>query len=112
MEEQIIKLNDYINKYYKTDLDGVTLNELGKNISALLYYLESVRSEIHNEFQIQIDNLIDEGNSVARATNKTHVLYPAMYQLRHLMKAGYEVLGMIRTNISFIKQEMNNNLQN
>ena len=112
MDEQVEKLNSFINEYYKSGLDGVKLNELGKNISALLYYLESVRSEIHNEFQINIDQLIEEGNSVSRATNKTHVDYPAMYQLRDLMKAGYEVLGMIRTNISFLKQEMSSNINN
>ena len=50
MDEQVEKLNSFINEYYKSGLDGVKLNELGKNISALLYYLESVRSEIHNEF--------------------------------------------------------------
>ena len=69
-------------------------------------------NSVHNEFQINIDQLIEEGNSVSRATNKTHVDYPAMYQLRHLMKAGYEVLGMIRTNISFLKQEMSSNINN
>jgi len=35
MEEQITKLNQYINEYYKGELNGHTLNDLGKNISAL-----------------------------------------------------------------------------
>lgn len=111
MDTQIIKLNGYINEYYKSDLDGVKLNELGKNISSLLYYLESVRSDVHNEYQIEVHKLMENNSmSAAAASNKTHVKYPALYKLRHLMKASYEVVGMIRTNISFLKQEMNNNL--
>jgi hypothetical protein len=47
------------------------------------------------------------GLSVARAENEAHVKVPEMYLLRRVMDAGYEVIGAIRTNISYLKSERN-----
>ena len=109
--KQLTKLNGFVNEYYKISnltTSGNKLNELLQKITSLLYYLESVRSDIHDQFQIRISELIKDGNSVARAENIAHVEYPAMYQFRRIMDAGYKVTEAIRSNLSWIKSEINN----
>ncbi len=108
MTDQIDKLNEYVNEYYKCGLDNpVRLNELLQKITGILFYLETLRSEVHDEFQDVIFKLTEKGKSVARAQNEAHVLHPEMYKLRRIMDAGYRISDAIRTNISFIKHEMN-----
>lgn len=111
MNNEINKLNDYVNDYYKINLsDGEQLNLLLQKISSLLYYLESVRAEVHDAYEAKVFELVKEGNSVARSINEANVTYPQMYQLRRLMDAGYRVVDAIRTNISYLKSEMQNNI--
>ena len=106
--KEIDKLNDYVNRYYNCDrTNGAELLYLQQKITGLLYYLESVRSEIHDAFESKVFELVQEGNSVARAVNEAHVSYPQMYQLRRVMDAGYRIVDAIRTNISYLKSEMN-----
>lgn len=109
MEElkQIDQLNSYVNRYYKSSLDnGQELNYLLKKITSLLYFLETVRSDVHSAWQDKVYELTKDGGSVNRAENEAHVSYPQMYQLRHIMTAGYRVCDAIRTNISYLKSEM------
>ena len=106
--KEIEKLNDYVNRYYNCDrTNGAELLLLQQKITGLLYYLETVRSEIHDAFESKVFELVQEGNSVARAVNEAHVSYPQMYQLRRVMDAGYRIVDAIRTNISYLKSEMN-----
>jgi len=105
-EDVIAKMNNLINLYHKMDgLDGHQLSLLLKDFVSALYYLETVRSDVHNKFQTRVKELIDEGMSVSRAENNAHVEHPDMYRLRRIMDAGYEVVGAIRTNISLLKHE-------
>lgn len=107
MDKEINKLNGYVNEYYNCDLNnGSQLNTLLQKITGLLYYLETVRAEIKNQFEISVFELVRGGSSVARALNESEVKYPEMYQLRRIMEAGYRISDAIRTNISFIKSEM------
>lgn len=110
LEKSLLKLNGYINEYHtmKT-LDGHRLSELLQKISSLLYYLETVRSDVNNEFESEIGRLIDEGHSVARATNLANTKYPQMYKLRCIMRGAYGVVEAIRSNISYLKHEINQN---
>jgi hypothetical protein len=104
--KEIEKLNDYVNQYYKCNRsDGETLLFLLQKITSLLYYLESVRSEIHDAYEAKVFELVKEGQSVARAVNEANITYPQMYQLRRLMDAGYRIVDAIRTNISYLKNE-------
>ena len=106
--KEIDKLNDYVNRYYNCDTTNCAdLLFLQQQITGLLYYLETVRSEIHDAFESKVFELVQEGNSVARAVNEAHVSYPQMYQLRRVMDAGYRIVDAIRTNISYLKSEMN-----
>ena len=104
--KELEDLNKYVNEYYKCNLtDGNRLNVLLQKITGLLYYLETVRSDCHNAFETHIFNMVKEKQTVARATNEAHVVYPQMYQLRRVMDAGYRVADAIRTNISYLKKE-------
>lgn len=104
--EQINKLNKYVNRYYNCNRqDGNELSLLLQKITALLFYLESVRSEIHDMYESEVYNLVKGGASVARAVNEANVKYPQMYQLRRIMDGGYRIADAIRTNISYLKSE-------
>lgn len=105
-KDVIERMNGLVNQYHKMqDLDGHTLAMILKDLSAALYYMETVRADVHNKFQSTIKRLVDEGLSVSRSENQAHVDYPEMYQLRRIMDAGYEIVGAIRTNISLLKHE-------
>lgn len=111
--KQIEQLNKWVQKYYNTPLeDGEGLNLCLQKITALLYYLETLRSEVHNNWQSKVYELTSNGDSVARSENEAHVLHPEMYQLRHIMTAGYRIADAIRTNISYLKQEKLNSNNN
>ena len=104
--EQITKLNEYVNKYYNCNRqDGNELSLYLQKITGLLYYLESVRSNVHDLYENEVHNLVKGGASVARAINEANVKYPMMYQLRRQMDGAYRVADAIRTNISYLKSE-------
>lgn len=105
--EQIEMLNTYVNSYYSCDLsNGGHLNELLQKITGILYYLETLRAEIHDMYETHVFNSVKDGNNVNRSVNEANVKYPEMYQLRRIMDAGYKVADAIRTNISFLKSEL------
>ena len=97
-----------IKKYRQTSVDdGEALVSILQQITTTLFYLEKERAEYHTKFQDEINLLILEGNSVARSENKAHVKVPEMYLLRHIMSSAYEVVGALRTQISWLKSERN-----
>lgn len=107
--KELEQLNKYVNQYYNCNLqDGNKLSELLQKITGLLFYLETVRAEIHNEYETKVYELVKQKMTVSRAINEANVLYPQMYQLRRIMDAGYRITDAIRTNISFLKSEKKN----
>lgn len=110
--KELKDLNKYVNEYYKCNLsDGNQLSKLLQKITGLLYYLESVRSEVHNAFESHVYEMVKDKKTVSRAVNEAHVTYPQMYQLRRVMDAGYRIADAIRTNISYLKSERVNSNQ-
>jgi hypothetical protein len=111
--KEIEKLNKYVNQYYNSNLkDGNELNFLLQKISGLLFYLETVKAEIHNDYEVMVFDLVKQKFSVSRAVNEANVKHPMMYQLRRVMDSGYRITDAIRTNISFLKSEkVNSNNQ-
>jgi len=99
--------------YRETDImDGQQMNNLLQQIVATLSYLETIRATYHEKWQEIVYKQVLAGQSVARAENQAHVLVPEMYLLRRVMDGSYEVVGAIRTNISWLKtQEHNSNSQ-
>lgn len=86
---------------------GEKLNDILKQISATLYYLETERSKAHDTFQKRIGELVLSGMTVSRAENQAHIDVPEMYQLRRIMDAAYLVTDAIRSNLSWLKNEKN-----
>lgn len=110
LEKALNHLTENIKLYRETDvMDGEGLVNILQQITATLYYLEGQRSIYHDKFQTTINNLVLAGNTVARSENEAHVKIPEMYKLRHIMASAYEVVGAIRTNISWLKTEKNSN---
>jgi hypothetical protein len=107
--KEIEKLNEYVNQYYKCNLqDGNELSFLLQKITGLLFYLETVRAEIHDLYENKVFNLVKDKYTISKAVNEANVEYPQMYQLRRIMDAGYRITDAIRTNISFLKSEKKN----
>lgn len=102
-------ISEAIREYRQMEeLDGVTLNRLLQQITGTLFYLEKERAEFHHLFQSKIREKVSSGMSVARAENEAHEEVPQMYMLRRIMDSAYEVAGAIRSNISWLKTEMQN----
>ena len=88
------------------DLNGNELIDLENIIVTNLYFLETLRAEVHELYQAKIFELTkDKKYTVARAENIANVELPEMYKLRHVMNGAYKVADVIRTHISFLKSE-------
>jgi len=109
MNEVLNQIANIIELYNDTDVfNGKELNKQLKELTARLYYIETIRTKAHKKFEFVIHEKVKEGFSVARATNEANVEVPEMYQLRRLLESGYRVCDAMRTNISFIKSEIHN----
>jgi len=110
LNEKLEQLNTMIETYQGTpSSDGNTLVELAQNISAVLYYLSEEKSKEHDNWQRAVNHMVrDLKMNVNRAENDAHVAFPMLYRLRYVIRAGYSVLDIIRTQVSYLKSEMNN----
>ena len=109
MKSTLKKIAEIIKEYKQTDVfDGNRLNKQLKELTAYLYYIETIRTKAHKDYEKVIHDRVKEGFSVARATNEANVEVPEMYELRRLLESGYRVIDAMRTNISFLKSEMYN----
>ena len=111
MVKTIENITNIILEYNEIEIDkinGFYLNEMLKNLTTNLFYLETIRSKHHLNFEKIIHTEVSKGKSVARATNKANVEVPELYHLRRIQNSGYRVADAIRTNISFLKSELNN----
>ena len=107
-EKALAHITEQTKIYRETPImNGEQLNECLQQIAATMPYLETIRADYHKEWQGIVFKEVLSGLSVARAENEAHVKGPEMYLLRRVMDAGYEVIGAIRTNISYLKSERN-----
>ncbi len=98
-------INDY-NSSSNHNPEG--LLDLGRSLSAHLFFLEKYRSDAHKRFQARVKSLKDEGWKVNAAENEANVEIPELYELRRFMESAEKVLGMIRSELSWLKTEMQN----
>tara|TARA_R110000824_G_scaffold52244_1_gene145066 strand:- start:275 stop:622 length:348 start_codon:yes stop_codon:yes gene_type:complete len=109
MNETIENITNIILEYNEIEIDktnGFYLNEMLKNLTTNLFYLETIRSKHHLNFEKIIHTEVSKGKSVARATNKANVEIPELYHLRRISNSAYRIADAIRTNISFLKSEL------
>lgn len=108
-ESALNNLAKYVKKAREANKDdGDTLVKCLMEISCTMHYLADERAKFHDEFQNIINQRVLAGESVSRAENKAHVEVPQLYKLRQLMETGQNTIDAIRTNISWIKQGLNN----
>lgn len=113
MNEQLNKLIKLVENYETGSDNPHMLIELQKHITSTLFYLETERAKVHDNYKRIIFELTkkkenEKPMSIAQASNIADVQCPEMYQLRRVMEGAYRVSDAIRTHISFLKQEMNN----
>ena len=109
MNKTIETITNIILEYNELEIDNINgfyLNDCLQNLTTQLFYLETIRSKHHLNFEKIIHNEVSKGQSVARATNKANVEVPEIYHLRRIMTSAYKVADAIRTNISFLKSEL------
>ena len=108
LQKAIDILSDNIMKYRQSQqVSGDEICEYMRQISGILFYLETERAMYHDSFQNKVNELVLAGDSVARSENKAHVEVPEMYKLRRIMDSAYSVLDAMRSQLSWLKQEKN-----
>lgn len=105
---EIISIIDEYNKAELTKQTGNLLNAYLQSLTTNLFYLEIIRSDYHKRCEKLIFDLTRGDWTNAKATNRANAEYPELYLLRRVMTSAYKVVESIRTNISYIKQEMSN----
>ena len=79
MKSTLKKIAEIIKDYKQTDVfDGNSLNKQLKELTAYLYYIETIRTKAHKDYEKVIHDRVKEGFSVARATNEANVEVPEM----------------------------------
>lgn len=84
------------------------LIDMGRNLSANLYFLEKFRAQKHKEFEAIIYALRLNGSKVNAATNEANVKVPELYMLRRLMGSAERTAIQMSVELSFMKAELNN----
>lgn len=108
LEKALNHLTEQVKLYRELDsMDGEGMVKCLQQISATLYYLETLRSDFHKAWQKIVNELVIKGDTVSRAENHAHVHIPELYKLRHIMSSAYVVCDAIRSQSSWIKMEMN-----
>lgn len=108
IQATINRLNECIMTYRDTNpSDGNSLLAIAQEISTLLYFLSEEKTRQHDNWQRCVyDMTTNKGMNVNRAENAAYVMYPQLYHLRYIIRAGNEVLNIIRSQVSFLKAEL------
>lgn len=107
--KHIEELNAYIEQYQNTpESDGETLLKLAQQISGTLYWLSEEKTREHKNFEAYVFEQTKQGMTISKAVNSAEVAYPNLYRLRYLIRAGYSVLDIIRSQVSYLKKEKHN----
>jgi len=110
MNEILDKITTIIEDYNSSDghhPEG--LLNMARTLAANLFFLEKHRANIQKKFEGQKYLLINnDGMPVSKAENVCNFRYPEMYMLRRVMEAGYKNLDIMRSEVSWLRAEMNN----
>ena len=106
LEETLDAVASSIENYNSTNSHTPeNLINILRNLSANLFFLESVRASKQKAFEAIVYGLVGTNYSVSKATNEAEVKVPELYMLRRIMTAAYKVLESVRTEISYMKSE-------
>ncbi len=88
--------------------DGHTINEYLRKLTTRLYYLETMRTEAKQKHDAIIFQAVNEGESVARASNKADNEVPELYLLRRIIEAGNNCAMAMSVNLKNLEKERYN----
>lgn len=109
MKESLDKISSIIEDYNSgTGHPPEALLDMARTLAANLFYLEKHRSEIFKRYEGQKYMLINSGMAVNKAENKANFMIPEMYMIRRVMDGAYKNLELMRSELSWLKTEMNN----
>ncbi len=109
MEETLNRITEIIEEFNSSNNHNPQgLLDMGRNLSSNLFFLEKFRIEAHLNYETVIYSLKNQDWKINAAINEAKIKVPELYMLRRTMESAESVLGMIRTEISWIKTEMNN----
>lgn len=105
--EQLEQLKNSINEYHKMEVttDGDGLNRVMQKIGTRLFYLTTIRAEVHAIYQEKMKEYIDAGTSVNKAIIECDNQFPEMYQLRRILEEAGRVHTACSVHISYLKNE-------
>jgi hypothetical protein len=103
MNKQLDELNEIVNSFYKVVPQGAALCDMLRRSTALIYFLETYRSEVHKNWIATYH--ATEGTNAAkeRQADKDH---PELYLLRRVIPSANKVVEAMRSNLSYLKTEL------
>ena len=109
MEETLNRITEIIEEFNSSNNHNPQgLLDMGRNLSSNLFFLQKFRIKSHLNYETVIYSLKNQDWKINAAINEAKIKVPELYMLRRTMESAESVLGMIRTEISWIKTEMNN----
>jgi len=102
--KQLSDLAAIIDTYHGTaEPTGEMLNQFLKDTSSLLFYLTAERVNAHKKY-----NAIMFTRGTVKVNAQTVIAnekVPELYELRYIIKAGYECLNAMRSNLVSARKE-------
>ena len=108
LEKTISDVEKITSEYRSVNPTGNDLVDMMRRLSANLAYLQSERARYHEQWQSVVFRLTENGKAVNRAENEAHVTVKELYLLRRIMQGGYAELDVMRSQLSWLKKEMDN----
>tara|TARA_R110001632_G_scaffold143061_3_gene259030 strand:- start:546 stop:878 length:333 start_codon:yes stop_codon:yes gene_type:complete len=97
------ELSSIIENFYKVAPQGAALCDMLRRGTALIYFLETYRAEIHKQWIATYHNTEGTNAAKERQADKDH---PELYLLRRLIPSANKVIEAMRSNLSYLKTEL------
>ena len=103
MNKELDELSAIIDSFYKVVPQGAALCDMLRRSTALIYFLENYRAEVHKQWIATYH--ATEGTNAAkeRQADKDH---PELYLLRRVIPSANKVVEAMRSNLSYLKTEL------
>ena len=106
--DTVNEVSRIIARYHERgDMAPSELIDAMRLLSTDLAYLETERSNYHEEWTEEMNRLIGEGESVSGAKIKADLRVPGLYMLRRVMHGADKVFDAMRSHLSYLKTEIN-----
>lgn len=108
LQQLLEEYRGIVNDYYQCDYTQVeTIVQLLKQMTCVLASMETLRAEAYQKYN---GILFKYTGPVSRREIEANERVPELYMLRRIMTAGYKVVEAMRSNVSFVKMEIQNSV--